>query len=123
MRTPILSLLIAILCIACDGKNNQIKEVAYEYCFTTANYDIDGAEKYCTEETSLKTLKATRYLLQFVDSAYIASDTPATIDITKVKQTSDTTAFAIYHKVTPIKDFSDTVQLRLRDGRWLVHDI
>ena len=34
---------------------------------------------------------------------------------------NDTCAVATYHKITPKKDFSDTLQLRKRDGKWYAH--
>lgn len=118
--TPVL-VLLTVLCLACNNENKPIKKAAYDYCMATANYDIDGAEAFCTEETRRTTLATARYLLTMVDTAYITADTPATIKITDVLRTSDTTAVAVYHKVTPLKDFSDTLELRLRDGRWLAH--
>ena len=115
-----LGLLIA-LCCSCNNEKEQIQQAAYGYSVAMANYDIDGAEPFCTEETSTTMLSTARYLLQFVDSSYIAADTPASIEIVSVKQMSDTTACAVFHKTTPIKDFSDTLELRKRDGKWLAH--
>lgn len=110
-----------LLIIGCSSESHQIETVAYDYCLATANYDIDRAEAFCTEETRRTTLTTARRLLSLVDSSFIASDTPAHIDITAVRQTSDTTAIAVYHKTTPIKDFSDTLELRKRNGQWLAH--
>lgn len=55
------------------------------------------------------------------DKAYIQSDTPAELEITNLEFTSDTSAIATYHKVTPIKDLTGTLELRKRDGVWLAH--
>lgn len=115
-----LGLLLA-MCISCSNENEQIRQAAYGYSVAMANYDIDGAEPFCTEETSATMLSTARYLLQFVDSSYIASDTPAKVEIVSVRQMSDTTACAVFHKTTPIKDFVDTLELRKRDDRWLAH--
>ena len=115
-------LLLVVLCLtACNTEKKEMKEVAYNYCFATGNYQIDEAEHYATKETIEKTLPMARFFVSQIDTAYIVSDTPAEITITKVKRTTDTTAFAIYHKITPIKDFSDTLQLRKREGKWLAH--
>lgn len=115
-----------ILCLACaflaSCGNKEIKNAAYDYNYAVANYKFDEAVQYCTEETNNTTLEMVRYFMQFVDSSYIKSDTPAEIDIVSVKQLSDTTAYAVYHKHTPIKDFSDTMEMRKREGRWLAHD-
>lgn len=116
---------VLLLCLVCVGVascgNNEIKEAAYNYSYAVSCYRLDDAEHYCTEETSATLLKTARYLLQFVDSAYIASDTLVSIDILSVRRMSDSTAYAVYHKQTPTKDFSDTLQMRRRDGKWLVH--
>ena len=117
-----LPLLIAALCLtACGSGNKEIEEVAYNYCVTTSNYQMDEAEQYATPETIKETFSMARFFISQIDPAYIAADTPATITIKKVHQTSDTTAYAVYHKVTPQKNFTDTLQLRRRDSRWLVH--
>ena len=113
--------LLLVLFTACDSEKSQIEQSAYEYSVAVANYNIDDAVAYCTEETSTTFLKTARYLMQFVDSNYIASDTPATIDIVSVNRLSDTTASVVFHKQTPIKDFSDTLEMRKRDGKWLAH--
>ena len=60
-------------------------------------------------------------LVRMIDTAYIKSDTPASIEIVNVRIISDTVASVQYHKQTPIKDFIDTLELRKRDGRWLAH--
>ena len=114
-------MIVAVLCTACHSEERQIKEVAYEYGMATANYRIEDAEKYCTAETRETTMVMARSLLAMVDSTYIASDTPAKIEITSVHRTSDTTAIAHYHKLTPRKDFTDSLSLRRREGKWLVH--
>ena len=118
-------LLITGICFSCDNKspiaNEEVSAVAYAYCVAAANYNLDTAEVYCTPETIRTTIHKLRVILPHIDSAYIASDTPAEIKIETVKLTSDTTAYAIYKKTTPIRSHSDTINLRLRDGRWFVH--
>ena len=59
--------------------------------------------------------------MKSVKPGYIESDTPAKVRLTDVEMTSDTTATASYHKKTPIKKQDGTVNLVLRDGKWLVH--
>lgn len=115
-------LLLAVTCLAaCSNDTKDIKQVAYDYCMATANYRIDEAEQYCTKETSSTTLVMARYLISLVDTAFIASNTPAEISIEKVERLNDTAAVVTYHNTTPIKSYSNTVDLRKRDGRWLVH--
>lgn len=114
-------LLLFILCSACKTEKNKIMDIAYKYSFAMANYQIDEAEPYATIETQSTTLKKARILIEAIDEEYIKSDTPASIVITNVTIVDDTSAFAIYHKVTPIKDFSDTLDLRKRDGQWKAH--
>jgi hypothetical protein len=86
-----------------------------------ANYHVDEAEQYATEETKSTTLVKARSLVQAVGDAYIQSDTPAEIEITNVELKSDTVAIATYHKTTPIKDMTGTLELRKRDGEWYAH--
>lgn len=110
-----------LCCLACTNEKKQVEEAAYGYCHATANFDIEGATPYCTSETARTTLVTARKLIAMVDSAIIVADKPATIAIVDVRFVSDTVAKAAYHKTTPIKDYIDTVELRKRDGRWLVH--
>lgn len=119
--TQLLTLAIAALTLTACNDNHAIKETAYNYSFAMANYQIDEAAKYATNETIETTLDFARRIIEKIDTAYIISDTPANIEITEINKTSDTTAYAIYHKVTPIKDFSDTLALRKRDGYWQAH--
>ena len=56
-----------------------------------------------------------------VDTNYIKSDTPASIEIRHIQIVDDTSAVVTYHKTTPIKDFSSTLDVRKRHGRWLAH--
>ena len=100
---------------------DSIIEAAYNYSMAMANYNVDKAIPFATDETQKTTLMRAKQLIQAVGDEYIKSDTPAKIEITDVEITSDTTAYAIYHKTTPLKNFSDTIQLRKRDGKWLAH--
>lgn len=88
-----------------------------------ANYQVDEAEKYATDETKNSTLTMAKGIVKKVDPNYIKSDTPATIEITDVIMVNDTCAKAVYHKVTPLKNFMDTLELRKRDGQWFAHVI
>ncbi len=114
---------VVLLCSCLSSRNNikEIKEVAYNYSYAMANYRVDDAEPYCTEETQNSVLRKGRELMEMVQPGYIESDTPATITIEKVELTSDSTATAYYHKTTPIKDMRGEVPLVLRNGEWLVH--
>lgn len=112
----------AIVCLAaCDSEKRQIEKAAYGYCHATANYDIDAARPFCTEETSRTTLVKAKELMALVEPDVIEANMPAEIAITGVRQTSDTAAIATYHKSTPIKSYTDSIELRKRDGRWLAH--
>lgn len=101
----------------------MVEKVAYNYSYAMANYQVDEAQKYATEETKSTTLTMARNIVAKVDSNYIKSDTPASIEIVEVRMLNDTSAVATYHKKTPIKDFSDTLELRKRDGQWYAHVI
>ena len=117
-----LALLATVLLLtACASDEEKIEKVAYKYSYAMANYDVDGAEKYATPETVETTLNTARGLLTIVDTNYIKSDTPASIEITNIQIVDDTSAVVTYHKTTPIKDFSSTLDVRKRHGRWLAH--
>lgn len=110
-----------LLTVACHNDEKAIKKTAYKYSYAMANYKVDEAEQYATAETRETTLIKARIMIDRVGDSYIKLDTPATINIIAQAQTSDTTAYAVYHKTTPIKNFADTLQLRKRDGKWYAH--
>lgn len=122
-QNHVITLLIccAILC-SCKTDEQNAKNVAYAYSYAMANYRVDEAEAYATEETKTSTLIKARQLVAAVGETYIKSDTPAELEITDITFPDDTSAIATYHKKTPIKDFSGTVELRKRNGKWLAHD-
>ena len=120
-RTTILLLTAGLTMAACTSDEEKIEKAAYKYSYAMANYDVDGAEKYATPETRETTLMTARGLLTVVDTNYIKSDTPATIEIRHIQMVDDTSAVATYHKTTPIKNFSATLDVRKRHGRWLAH--
>ncbi|MBO7101122.1 MAG: hypothetical protein J6V98_03780 [Bacteroidales bacterium] len=119
--TQTLIIAIASLTLYACSNNHAIKEAAYNYSYAMANYQVDDAAKYSTNETIETTIEYAHHIINKIDTAYIIADTPAIIEIASTNKTSDTTAYAIYHKVTPIKDFRDTLQLRKREGKWLAH--
>jgi len=116
-------MLVAVVLFSCCCQHEQkmVEKTAYDYSYAMANYQVDEAEKYATEETKNTTLVMAKGIVEKVDPKYIKSDTPARIEIIDVKMVNDTSAVATYHKVTPLKDFSDTLELRKRDGKWLAH--
>lgn len=121
-RAIILSILAAAcLAAGCKSDEERAGEAAYNYLYAMANYDVDAAEPYATEEVRNTTLIMARRLTLAVGEAYVKSDTPATIELTGLEFTSDTTATASYHKVTPIKDMTGTLELRKRHRKWLAH--
>lgn len=123
MKKTCLFLTMAILltCCGCKSDRSLAEKAAYNYSFAMANYQLEEASKYATVETQNTVIVRAGQLLQNLDSSYIKSDTPATIEITEVNFTSDTTAVATYHKTTPIKNFSGELELRKRDGQWYAH--
>ncbi len=108
--------------MSCTSDEQKAQKAAYNYSYEMANYKLDEAEKYATEETINTTITTGKSLMQFVDIDYIASDTPAKIEVTKTEMTSDTSATVTLVKNTPIKkDMQFTVEVRKRDGKWLAH--
>ena len=116
--------LFVVLCLAsCTSNEEKATKAAYNYSFAMANYDLDKAEKYATQETCDNTIAMARDMLEYVDSSYIASDTPATLEVTATIMTSDTSATVSFIKNTPIKkDMKFNVEVRKRHGKWLAHN-
>lgn len=119
----VITFFIATLSLtSCQTKEEKAQKAAYNYSYEMANYKLDEAEKYATEETINTTITTGKSLMQFVDIDYISSDTPAKIEVTKTEMTSDTSATVTLVKNTPIKkDMQFTVEVRKRDGKWLAH--
>lgn len=116
---------MALLFCACGSDNTKkaVEDAAYHYLDAMGNYRVDDAEPYCTKETQDGVLEYSRQLIQVVRPGYIESDTPASITISNIDITSDTTAVVCYRKVTPIKDQEGNVDLVKRGDRWLVHRV
>lgn len=110
---------------ACErtAEKKEVKRVAYEYVWSLANFDVQRAEKYASEETRRETLGTARTLMAQTDRKVIEQDLPAKVRITNVKLTSDTTATAVWHKTTPRKKNSRPMELRKRNGKWQAHDL
>lgn len=125
MKNTVLIITLALITAACahtgTPTEQAIEKVAYSYCMTASEYKLDSAALYCTQESIDQSIAAGKFWLQYMDSAHIQANLPVTIDIKKIRQTSDTTAFAVYHKKTPRKAYTDTVFLRYRHDRWLIH--
>lgn len=117
----LLYLVVPFLFMSCKNDEQMVQQVAYSYLYAMANYQVDNAEEYATEETRNTTLVKARSLVKAVGDAYIQSDTPAEIEITGIEMQSDTVAFVSYHKTTPIKDMTGTQELRKRNGQWYAH--
>jgi hypothetical protein len=116
-----LFLIAVIFFAACNTPEKQIEEAAYNYSIAMSNYRVSEAEQYCTDETRNTTLSRAYVLMGMVDSAYVASDTPASIDILGVRMVSDTVAWVRYHKMSPLTNYIDSIEVRKRNGIWLVH--
>ena len=112
---------LILLLLSCSSETHEIRDVAYKYAMHTSNYEVDSAYAYATQETQATTLAMATILMEKIGEEYIKSDTPAQIDIPALEKVNDTVAYAVYHKTTPIKNFTDTLWLRKRDGQWLVH--
>lgn len=120
-RIIILSFVLCLLTIGCCFDGNNMENVAYRYSKAMANYDVDKAWDYATDETRNTTLVKAKFYTTKIDPKYIESDTPAKIEILETMIIDDTSGYAIYHKTTPIKDFSDTLHMRRRNGKWYAH--
>lgn len=115
----IICVLVPLLLVGCTTTEQQIRRSAQHYLDATSRYDVADACLYCTPETAdgLRLLDTT--VMRIVDSSYIQRNMPATVKITSINMTSDTTAEVEYHKHTPVSDFDGKVDMVLRDGDWL----
>lgn len=119
--TLLLSVLL-ILTTGCDNNKKKACDVGYKYAYAMANYQVDKAAKYATEETKNTTLIMAKHLTKAVGEEYIKSDTPAKVEIVKYSQLDDTTAVIEFHKTTPIKNSNFPLLMRKRNGQWMAHD-
>ena len=123
MKTPLSIFFVVpmlLLLFAACGEKKQIEQAAYGYLDAVSNYRFDDADAFVTPETRDVTLAFFKAMLQHTDTAFIASNTPATITLGSVMRPNDSTARVTYKKVSPIKEHSDTINLVKRDGQWLV---
>ncbi len=111
----------ALLVVGCTPKDPDIRQAAQRYLDATATYDVSSAVEYCTPSTAEGLKAIEKHLLSLADSSLLQANMPATIRISAVERTSDSTATVQYHKKTPIKQFDGTLDMVLRDGRWLAH--
>ena len=109
-----------LLMFGCTTDEKEIKTAAYNYLDAMGNYRIDDARPYASTETCEKTLDGIQnYLMPKVDTNYIKSNTPATIEILGVEILSDTTAVVNYKKTTPITTQNNgRLDMIKEDGRW-----
>lgn len=128
MKKLLLPLLLPLLW-ACHSDTEAIRQAAQGYLQAMGDYRIADAAPFATEETAATTLHyiATN-IMPHADTdsafaAYIASNTPATIEITAVERTSDTTATVAFVKTTPIQRQQGQKQLLKRNGQWRVHEL
>ena len=123
MRKTVLLLLAAFAGLASCGHDSALKNNAMQYAQAMADYDIDRAYPYATPETQTLTLDYFKTaLIPALDTAYIASNTPATLYLDSIIHVSDTQATVYFHKKTPLQPHVNCVlDMRLRNGQWLAH--
>ena len=118
----ILSALLVFL-TGCNRDEKKARVVGYKYAYAMANYQVQDAAQYATEETKNTTLVMAERLISAVGEEYVKSDTPAEVKIVKYSQLDDTTAVIDFRKNTPIKKIYDfSLLLRKRNGQWMAHD-
>ena len=101
------------------SEEKQIRKTAFGYLDAMGNYRISEAYPFATQETQNTTLKyIEESILPNTDQNYIKSETPATITITNVSITSDSTATVMFHKSTPSSERNNILNLVKRDGKW-----
>ena len=117
----ILAIALLLLTLAsCNSDKRQVLQAAQGYLDATANYRIYEAYQYASKETRETTLPyITNTILPATDSAFLANNVPASIEIDSLLINSDT-AWVAYTKTTPIKTLSNIICLIKEDNRWVV---
>lgn len=111
--------IVAIVLSSCNSEKREAKRVAQAYLDAMANYDPEAARPYASEQTQKTTIETiSKFFMPKLDSTYIQKNTPATITINDILIEGDTTATVLYHKVTPIQQFDDTLTLIKENGEW-----
>ena len=62
---------LALLLVGCDRNEKQARKVGYNYAYAMANYQVDKAAEYATEETKNTTLIMAKHLTKAVGEEYI----------------------------------------------------
>ena len=90
--------IVALFLLAgCNNTAKDIEKAAYGYLDAMGNYRIEDAKPYASTQTCDNTLDVIqKNLMPKVDTDYIKSNTPATIEILGVEMLSDTTAVVNY---------------------------
>lgn len=111
---------LLVLLVSCNNDEKKIIEAARKYLEATANYRIEEAYPYATKATRETTLPyITDIMMPMVDSNYIASNKPATIELDSLLIVGDT-AWVLYTKTTPLRQSINTIYLIKEEGKWLV---
>jgi len=113
---------IILLSTGCNQEEKKARDIGYRYAYAMANYQVDEAAQYATEETKNTTLVMAKTLTKAVGEAYVKSDTPAKVEIIDFTFENDTSAVINFHKTTPIKDMKYPLLMRKRNGQWMAHD-
>lgn len=103
----------------------QLRHAAQGYLDAMANYRIEEARNYASEETCEGYIKfCLNVVMPNLDSnarADIAANTPATVKLGDITYTSDSTATIAFVKRTPKKKQDGTLNMIKREGEWRAH--
>lgn len=122
-RNIILTAFFSAILLSCNTRNEEeVLQVAEPYIKSLAEYDIESARPYATQET-IETLldKVEKNILPSLDTNYIKQNTNAEITIQRVEFASDTSATVFYNKKTQIQNTNTKLEMRYRNGKWLAH--
>lgn len=115
------TVLLLMLCGCTSGEQKKIEQTAFAYLDAMGNYRIEEAKPYSSPRTIETAIALCERIIPLVDTSYIKANTPAQITIKSVHIESDTTAYVLFHKSTPITQQNDTLRLVKIDGTWLVN--
>lgn len=122
MRRQIIFIAALTLLLTSCHRDAALRESAMSYVQAIAEYRIDDAKQYATDETVQNTLRVVEfYIMPILDSTYIEQNTPAKIHIDSIQHQSDTVAMVYYTKKTPIQKAHAQIEMRLQNGQWKAH--
>ena len=114
--------MLALLTASCEqqAERKAIRKVAYSYLDAMANFRIDDAIPFASQQTREQTIPfAKNFLLANTDTSVILASTPASIVIDSIKVGNDT-AIVSYTETNPLRVKMSTITAIKEEGQWVI---